>query len=122
LSDLIRNYKLKFYINASHAIRWEKGIGKQHNHTWEFICEITTQDNHMIVFSDIEKSLENYFTKFSGMILNEVVPFDELNPTLENFAEVLFLEVSEVVKAFNANLIRIEVGETPVRFFCISRK
>ena len=122
MSDLRKNYKLKFYVNASHAIRWEKGVGQQHNHTWEFICEIMTKDDHMIVFSDIEKALESYFTRFSGKFINEVAPFDEINPTLENFAEFLFEEVSKTVESFKAELIRIEVGETPVRFYCVTRK
>lgn len=121
MNNMRKNYKLKFYVNASHAIRWEKGEGKQHNHTWEIICEITTKNDHMIVFSDIEKAIELYFHKFLGVFLNEVYPFDELNPTLESFADFLFKEISKLVESFAAELIRIEVGETPVRFYCITK-
>jgi len=49
-------YKIKSYINASHAIRWASGSGKKHTHTWEIVCELHTNDA-MVAFYDIEKNL-----------------------------------------------------------------
>lgn len=37
-------------------MRWENGEGKQHNHTWEIVCEIHSKNDQMIVFNDIEKA------------------------------------------------------------------
>ncbi len=34
---LVHTYKIKSYVNASHAMRWKDGEGKQHNHTWEVV-------------------------------------------------------------------------------------
>ena len=44
---LVHTYKIKSYVNASHAMRWKDGEGKQHNHTWEVVCEIKSKDDHM---------------------------------------------------------------------------
>lgn len=113
-------YKLKFYLNASHAIRWEGGIGQQHNHTWEIMVEIKTKDDQMVIFDDLEKSTKALFTGYSGKFLNEVAPFDTINPTLENVAQYFYDIVAAKEEEFQAELCRIEVGESPTRFYCIA--
>ena len=113
-------YKIRSYVNASHAIRWENGIGKEHIHTWEITCEIKTLDDHMVVFDDIEKVLKSVFSNYTGRSLNEVAPFDEINPTVENVAEYLFQVIGEKLNEIQASLTRIEVGESPTRLYCIS--
>ncbi|BEI62579.1 6-pyruvoyl-tetrahydropterin synthase relatedprotein [Lactiplantibacillus plantarum] len=50
-----RTYKIKSYVNASHAVRWATGSGKKHTHTWEIVCELHTVDA-MVAFYDIEKT------------------------------------------------------------------
>lgn len=30
----IYSYRLKFYLNATHAMRWSDQIGEEHPHTW----------------------------------------------------------------------------------------
>lgn len=115
------SYKIKSYVNASHAIRWENGAGQQHNHTWEIICEITTEDNRMIVFDEIEVLLKEFFFDYSGNFLNDLAPFDKINPTIENVTTHFYRELSEKLMKINATLVRIEVGESPTRFYCITR-
>ena len=118
----IYTYKIKSYINASHAVRWEGGNGKQHNHTWEVITEITLDDDQLVPFNQIEDMLKQTFGEYNGKFLNEVAPFDTINPTLENITKLLFKLLSRVLKGNQANLVRLEVGESPTRFFCISLK
>ena len=114
------SYKIRSYVNASHAVRWEEGTGKEHIHTWEITCEIKTLNNHMVVFDDIEAVLESVFSVYAGGFLNEIAPFDKINPTLENVTEYLFQVIGEKLNEIQANLIRIEVGESPKRLYCIS--
>lgn len=118
----VYTYKIKSYINASHAVRWEGGNGKQHNHTWEVITEITLDDDQLVPFNQIEDMLKQTFGEYNGKFLNEVAPFDTINPTLENITKLLFKLLSRVLKENQANLVRLEVGESPTRFFCISLK
>lgn len=113
-------YKIKSYVNASHAMRWKDGEGQQHNHTWEIICEIHSKDNQMIVFNDIEKQMHTVFDTFSGKFLNELPYFKTVNPTTENVASWLFDLLTAKLETLNAELVRIEVGESPTRSFCIS--
>lgn len=117
---LVHTYKIKSYVNASHAMRWKDGEGKQHNHTWEVVCEIKSQDDQMIVFRDIEKKIQEILGNFSGQFLNELPYFKDINPTVENVTIWLFDLLSSILEELSAKLVRIEVGESPTRAYVIT--
>ncbi|MCT4398798.1 6-pyruvoyl tetrahydropterin synthase [Pediococcus ethanolidurans] len=78
---LVHTYKIKSYVNASHAMRWKSGEGQQHIHTWKIVCEIRSKGDHMIVFRDIEQAIKDVLDSFSGKFLNKLPYFKEINPT-----------------------------------------
>ncbi|KRL93278.1 6-carboxytetrahydropterin synthase [Levilactobacillus hammesii] len=113
-----RSYKIKSYVNASHAVRWKSGTGKKHNHTWEIVCELHVFEG-MVSFFDIEKSLNTAIDELSGKYLNDLPEFKVINPTVENVTEYLFNEIDGILRKNNAVLLRIEVSDSPTRSFCI---
>ncbi|WP_125763734.1 MULTISPECIES: 6-carboxytetrahydropterin synthase [Levilactobacillus] len=113
-----RSYKIKSYVNASHAVRWKSGTGKKHNHTWEIVCELHVFEG-MVSFFDIEKSLGKAIDALSGQYLNDLPEFKVINPTVENVTEYLFNEIDGILRQNNAVLLRIEVSDSPTRSFCI---
>ncbi len=113
-----RSYKIKSYVNASHAVRWKSGTGKKHNHTWEIVCELHVFEG-MVSFFDIEKSLNEAIDGLSGKFLNDLPEFKVINPTVENVTEYLFDKVDGILRQNNAVLLRIEVSDSPTRSFCI---
>ncbi|WP_236008112.1 6-carboxytetrahydropterin synthase [Levilactobacillus andaensis] len=115
----IHTYKIKSYINASHAMRWESGTGQKHNHTWEVITEIQLDTEHLVRFNDIEDDLKGVSARYSGQFLNEIPPFDKINPSLENITRYFYKELTAVLAKSQAKLMRLEVGESPTRFYCI---
>ncbi|MDC4187103.1 6-carboxytetrahydropterin synthase [Loigolactobacillus coryniformis] len=117
---LVHTYKIKSYVNASHAMRWADGEGKQHTHTWEIICEIKSKNDEMIVFRDIEQAISDVLDSFSGKFLNKLPYFKEINPTVENVTVWLFDLITPEMERLSARLIRIEVGESPTRSYCIT--
>ncbi|WP_436696956.1 6-carboxytetrahydropterin synthase [Lactiplantibacillus pentosus] len=114
-----RSYKIKSYVNASHAIRWATGSGKKHTHTWEIVCELHTVDA-MVAFYDIEKNLHQALDELSGKFLNDLPEFKTVNPTVENVAEYLFKKIDNTLRENGAQLMRIEVSDSPTRAYCIS--
>jgi len=113
-----RSYKIKSYVNASHAVRWKSGTGKKHNHTWEITCELHVAEA-MVSFFDIEKSLHRAIDALSGKYLNDLPEFKTVNPTVENVTEYLFNEIDAILRASGAMLLRIEVSDSPTRAYCI---
>ncbi|MDN7036888.1 6-carboxytetrahydropterin synthase [Lactiplantibacillus plantarum] len=114
-----RTYKIKSYVNASHAVRWATGSGKKHTHTWEIVCELHTVDA-MVAFYDIEKNLHQALDELSGKFLNDLPEFKTVNPTVENVTEYLFTKIDETLRDNGAQLLRIEVSDSPTRAYCIS--
>ncbi|MFW4405667.1 6-carboxytetrahydropterin synthase [Lactiplantibacillus paraplantarum] len=114
-----RTYKIKSYVNASHAVRWATGSGKKHTHTWEIVCELHTVDA-MVAFYDIEKNLHQALDELSGKFLNDLPEFKTANPTVENVTEYLFTKIDKTLRDNGAQLMRIEVSDSPTRAYCIS--
>ncbi|MBS0937594.1 6-carboxytetrahydropterin synthase [Lactiplantibacillus plantarum] len=114
-----RTYKIKSYVNASHAVRWATGSGKKHTHTWEIVCELHTVDA-MVAFYDIEKNLHQALDELSGEFLNDLPEFKTVNPTVENVTEYLFTKIDKTLRDNGAQLLRIEVSDSPTRAYCIS--
>lgn len=120
MSKLYRTYRIRSYVNASHAMKWKDGVGEKHNHTWELICEIGINDKEMIMFNDIDKSIDEVTAYFSGKFLNDLPEFAEKNPSLENLTEILFKLLESSLHEINTTLIKLEVGESPTRFYAIT--
>ncbi|MBO2707558.1 6-carboxytetrahydropterin synthase [Lactiplantibacillus plantarum] len=114
-----RTYKIKSYVNASHAVRWATGSGKKHTHTWKIVCELHTVDA-MVAFYDIEKNLHQALDELSGKFLNDLPEFKTVNPTVENVTEYLFTKIDKTLRDNGAQLLRIEVSDSPTRAYCIS--
>ena len=118
--DKSYNYELKTFINARHAVRWEKGEGAEHPHTWELVLDI--KPNHYpfdVKFEYIENVIEKALATFSGQRINDVTPFDKINPTIENFADYLFDILQEALQDIDCCLTRLIVGESPTRLYTV---
>lgn len=114
-------YRLRTFINASHAVRWEQGQGEEHPHTWELILDIQTLGvPGSLKFEDIEQVIDQGITQFSGCFINEVPPFDQENPTLENFTDYLFDILTEALQKISCKLLNLSVGESPLRFYNVT--
>lgn len=111
-----RTYKIKSYVNASHEVRWATGSGKKHTHTWEIVCELHTVDA-MVAFYDIEKNLHQALDELSGKFLNDLPEFKTVNPTVENVTEYLFTKIDKTLRDNGAQLLRIEVSDSPTRAY-----
>ncbi|WP_261806698.1 6-carboxytetrahydropterin synthase [Lapidilactobacillus luobeiensis] len=114
-------YKIKSYLNASHAVRWAQGQGQVHNHTWEIVTEFSVVDNELVPFNVLERASQVIFDQYSGKFLNELAAFSETNPTLENFSALLWQQLDQTLTEKQALLIPLEVGESPTRFCCLTR-
>jgi 6-pyruvoyltetrahydropterin/6-carboxytetrahydropterin synthase len=113
------SYKFKFFLNASHAIRWQDGIGEAHPHTYELICEVELKE--FLKFNDIEDKVHEVLDPLEGQFLNDLDFFKETNPTLEKLTYYLFDQIDKGLADLDCQLIRLEVGESPTRYFCLEK-
>lgn len=112
-------YKFKFYLNASHSIYINGVLGEKHPHTWEIMIQVLKDNVGFIEFGKLEKEMENWMGRFQDQILNEVAPFDKINPTLENCCEYFKEEFIPILGDLGWKLVLIEMSETPTRSYVI---
>ena len=87
-----------------------------HGHNWKVEVEVSGNvlDNVGMVldFKDIRNSTNNIVNKLDHRFLNDLEPFKEINPTAENIAKYIFLELSKVVNNNETKIKSIKLWET----------
>ena len=116
---MIRYYRIKSYLNASHYVIFDGKKGETHPHTWEFVATVYTTGENIHKFTDPEKAIINVFEKYQDQVLNQIAPFEEIVPSLENITEFFASKIDEAVQQFDFRLRRFEGSETPVRTYGI---
>ncbi len=112
-------YKYKFYLNANHSIMIGDKMGQVHPHTWEIMIDIVKIIEEFVPFSIVEKTIDDVLAAYQDKYINEVEPFDTLNPTLENISEYFKNRIEEQLKQEGWLLLKMEISETPARSYVI---
>ena len=115
-----RQYRFKFYLNARHAIMIDGELGEIHPHTWEITLGVIKGRDEFIQFHALEQKIEAFMDTYQDCYLNEVEPFDTLNPTLENCCHFFKDRLSEILAAEGWLFLMMEMSETPSRSYVIS--
>lgn len=109
---------VKDHFDAAHALHGYPGeCAGLHGHTWD--VEVTVEgealDGIGIVydFKRLKEDLASALERYDHRMLNEVPPFDGLNPTAENLARVVFEELGASVGA-EVRVTEVVVWESPV--------
>jgi len=118
---MICQYKCKFYLNASHFILINNERGMPHSHCFEIVIDVADENiDQFMKFNDIEEKVEKLLAKYQGNLINEIEPFDALNPTLENICAYLGDLIFDELIKFGWLLLTIEISETPTRSYIIN--
>lgn len=107
--------QIEGWFESAHSLRNYDGKCKNiHGHNFKVVVSLkspTLDDRGMVVdFLDIEKELKKITERLDHKYLNEVEPFDKINPTVERIAEYIYHELE---KAFpNVSIDKVQVYET----------
>lgn len=115
-----RQYRFKFYLNARHAIFIDGNLGEVHPHTWEITLNVIKGRDEFIQFHALEQKIEAFMDQYQDRYLNEVEPFDVVNPTLENCCHYFKEKLSEILADQGWLFLMMEMSETPARSYVIS--
>ena len=118
---MIYQYKCKFYLNASHYIVINQSKGMPHSHCFEIIIDVAVKDEEQFMrFNDLESKAEDLLKKYQNKLINEIEPFDTINPTLENICGFFGRLFFEELKKYGWLLLTSEISETPTRSYVMS--
>jgi len=106
------------HFDAAHSLRGYPGECRRlHGHTWD--VEVTVEgealDEIGIVydFKTLKGDLRAVLDDYDHVFLDEVPPFDELNPTAENLARVVYERLQGSVGE-QVVVTEVAVWESPV--------
>ncbi len=116
---LYGQYRLKFYLNAYHYILIDGSKGEIHPHTWQVMIQMVKKKEELILFNEIECRIEEFLSEYQDKTINDIPPFNMLNPILENMSEYFKNEIIAILNDAGWTLTSFECSETPTRSYLI---
>lgn len=102
---------------AAHSLREYPGACQRlHGHNWKIETEVSaTQVNELgmvMDFKEIKRAVREVTDRLDHQYLNDLVPFNELNPTAEHIAVHIFQALAERLNDGNVRVHAVTVWET----------
>lgn len=113
----IYTLKVQTEFSAAHALRGYVGdCARIHGHNWKVEIEITAKQLNEIGlgvdFKDIKRAAREVIDVYEHQYLNEIPPFDTINPTAENIVELFYRQLKSVVNDSVIALKSVTLWET----------
>jgi 6-pyruvoyltetrahydropterin/6-carboxytetrahydropterin synthase len=107
---------IKHFSAAHHLRDYEGKCERVHGHNYKIELElkspIVDRSGMVADFTVVRQALEKVLQRFDHQDLNEVKPFDRLNPTAENIAKLIWEEMNLKFNTRKIKVSRVTVWET----------
>lgn len=106
-------------VAAAHQLRFAPGEGERlHGHNWRIKAVVRASEldarGFVLDFNELGPMLRALVEPYEHAFLNELAPYDDLNPTAENIARVVADGLSAKVDDARVRVARVEVWENDV--------
>ncbi len=106
------------HFDAAHFLRGYRGKCEAlHGHRFVVVARVrATKLNDIGIaydFADLKQHLNDILAGFDHTCLNDVPPFDKINPTSENIAARVYDELKRRLAAAPLSVAGVEVWESP---------
>ena len=103
---------------SAHSLRDYPGdCARLHGHNWQVevsVCsQVLDESGIAIDFREIKKQTKLVVKRLDHQYLNEIKPFDVLNPTAENIAKYFFDEIALLIPNKDVKVKEVMIWETP---------
>ncbi len=115
-----RQYKFKFYLNTRHAVYRKGVLSEVHPHTWELTIYVMKSREETVKFQELEKQVEQFLEPYQDKTLNEVAPFDVVNPTLENCCEYFREQLTPILNRDGWIFLMLELAGSSNMSYVVS--
>ena len=106
------------HFDAAHYLRGYKGKCEAlHGHRFRVVAKVRASELDDIGiaydFTELKQLLADILSKFDHTCLNDVPPFDRINPSSENIASTVYNELQTKLPGAMVSISTIEVWESP---------
>lgn len=103
-------------VAAAHQLRLAPGEGERlHGHNWRIKATVRAERldarGFVMDFNELGPALRTLVEPYEHVFLNEIAPFDDLNPTAENIARVVFENLGAKIDDERVRVVRVEIWE-----------
>jgi 6-pyruvoyltetrahydropterin/6-carboxytetrahydropterin synthase len=103
---------------AAHSLRDYPGnCSRLHGHNWgvqvKVQSEVLDETGIAIDFREIKNQTKEVANRLDHFYLNDIKPFDEINPTAENIAKYFFDELKKLINTDTVSVKEVTIWETP---------
>ncbi len=109
-----------YSFEAAHQLRdYDGDCARLHGHHWEVsVCiegEAVDPVGMLLDFRLVKFAIADTIGHYDHNFLNEIPPFDEINPSAELLARTIFLSLRDRIPALAAaaRLVHVQVWESP---------
>ncbi len=107
---------IKSFSAAHHLRDYQGKCERQHGHNYRVELQlkspIVDRSGMVADFTVLRAALEKVLQRFDHQDLNEVKPFDKLNPTAENIAKLIWEEMNLKFNTRKIKVSKVTVWET----------
>lgn len=104
------------FASAHRLIDYDGDCERLHGHNWKVVVTVSASElNNLgiaIDFKKVKAETREIIGKLDHRYLNEIEPFDKINPTAEHIARELYRQISLKVNDGNARVSKVTVWET----------
>jgi len=106
------------HFDAAHFLRGYQGKCEAlHGHRFRVVVKITASEVDEVGlaydFTVLKQQLGDILSSFDHTCLNDVPPFDKINPSSENIAATIYNELQPKLAGAPVSLSYVEVWESP---------
>lgn len=106
------------YFDSAHYLRGYKGkCENTHGHRYTITVRLKSSKLNEIGlvydFTDVKRHLSGILGRFDHVLLNEIPPFDKINPSAENIASTICNELKGKLAGEPVIISAVEAWETP---------
>ena len=106
------------HFDAAHYLRGYRGkCEAMHGHRYRVVVKVEAQKLDDIGlaydFTDLKRYLREILNRLDHTCLNDIPPFDEINPSAENIAATIYSELQDRLAAAPVTLTAVEAWESP---------
>ena len=121
MSEKHEAYSYRVTFNAMHNIVINDPA-KMHAHTFRVGMYAIRRQDRQSDFLNNEKLLQEYFSQYRGIRLNELQKFKDIVPTLEQMAEVFYEDLKNLFSENGMELLTLDIGDSPVYTYSIGER
>ncbi len=106
------------HFDAAHSLRGYKGKCEAlHGHRFRVVAKVKASGVNDIGlaydFTELKRHLAIILKRFDHSCLNDIAPFDKINPSSENIAQTIYNKIKTKLKEAPVSLASVEVWESP---------